>query len=73
MERTPVQVWDVSQSVDTPQGVCANPEPHAFTSMAWNPDYTVIAAGDSSGVVCLMQVSMADRGRQSQANQSMAI
>ena len=68
-----MQVWDVSQSVDTPQAVYANPDPHAFTSMAWNPHYTVIAAGDTSGVVCLMRVSITDRGRQLQATQSMGV
>ena len=67
-----MQVWDISQSVDTPQAAYANPEPHAFTSMARNPQHHVIAAGDTSGMVCLLRVSMADRGRQLQADQSMA-
>ena len=67
-----MQVWDVSQSVDTQQALYANPEPHAFTSMAWNPQYPVIAVGDASGMVCLMRVSVVDIGGQLQADQNVA-
>ena len=50
-----VQVWDVSESVDSPQTVYDNPAPHPFTSISVCPAFPVIAAGDSSGTVALLR------------------
>jgi hypothetical protein len=51
-----VQVWDVSESVDSPQAVYSNPAPHPFTSISVCPAFPVIAAGDSSGTVALLRL-----------------
>ena len=51
-----LQVWDVSQSVDSPQLTLGNPAPHAFTSVSLCPGLPVIAAGDSAGTVTVMRL-----------------
>lgn len=52
-----MQVWDVSQSVDSPQVALGNPAPHAFTSISVCPGFPVVAAGDSAGTVTVMRLN----------------
>ena len=51
-----LQVWDVSQSVDSPQAALGNPAPHAFTSISLCPGLPVVAAGDSAGTVTVIRL-----------------
>ena len=52
-----LQVWDVSQSVDSPQVALGNPAPHAFTCISVCPGFPVVAAGDSAGTVTVMRLN----------------